>query len=138
MSSEDSNNDCKCLCYTNAEYTLILYNDQEVPQESSSTTSDTGGLEKIEAGLLDIVEAFFESIKAKEYNLNPKNFAVGLTVHEARLMEGVSKLPMIVTLQQHLNAIQGSNSLDLTISKYLQKCTTLISSWTAKTMARCG
>ena len=116
MSSEDTISDCKCLCYKHAEYSLILYNDQEVPHNTSSRATDSSErrrvVDEIEAGLIDIVENFLESIKAREYNLNAQNLAIGLTVRDARSKKGVSKLPMIVTLQQHLNAIQGSSSLD--------------------------
>ena len=115
--AEDSNGDCKCLCYTHAdEYTLILYHEQEVPRESASTAADAieNGrvVDEIEASISDIVQIFLESIKAKGYKLNAQNLAVGLTVRDARSKEGVSKLPMIVTLQQHLNAIQDSSSLN--------------------------
>jgi hypothetical protein len=116
MSSENSNlDDCKCLCYTHVEYTLILYHDQAIPHEATSTVNSAiegeRVVDEIEAGLLDMVRAFLESIQAKEYNLNPENLAVGLTVRDARLKKGVSEFPMIVTLQQHLSAIQGSSSL---------------------------
>jgi di/tripeptidase len=116
MSSEDSNNECKCICYTHLEYTLILYLAEEnASSESSPTPPEASACERspdeIDAGCADMLEAFLDSIKAKEYNLNAKNLCIGLTVHDARSQKGVSKLPMIVTLQQHLGAIEGSTSL---------------------------